>query len=197
MTVDRGGTDLPELHDPYAYDGTDQSTQIPPPADSGFIPNVNSNIDIEGYNLPGSSWLLKQSVDPASFDGFVSMGQIPGGYDTYLVVRTIQFDGIDTSAGVLLVMSSGVVNGILMRVESSDRSYDSLIDYYSSRYGTPGWSYGSPTAEWIKSADWMDGEGDALDVVDMGAYSYIIYAAGAMPLWDHKDTLPLWMSEAK
>lgn len=150
--------------------------------------------DIQGYRLPGSTWILGKRVEERSLKGFKEVESPVEGMEAYLdLSRDIQFSGGEVEATVGLFLMNDRVAMIVMQVDQDEKSFKSLKKYFRDRRGD-----NDPVYSTSDSVLWEDEDEDYLGLFkywdeDGELSSLIIYGRDDMMSHPEEDDVPGWM----
>jgi micrococcal nuclease len=115
-------------------------------------------VNIKGYILSGSTWILGQSIEGMNLKPFEH--RQADGWDFYIdFERDLQLEEKPVIGDVTLFVKRDSIIGIQLRVPSSQRSFSAIRDYYSKRYpSNESYKYSS------SSYRWSDDDGDSIYV---------------------------------
>jgi hypothetical protein len=150
--------------------------------------------DIQGYRLPGSTWILGKHPEKASLKGFKEIESPNDDVEAFLdLSRDIQFSGNEVEATVGLILSNDRVAMIVIEVDQEEKSFKSLKKYFRERRGD-----NDPVFSTSDSVLWEDDDDDYLGVfkywnADGDQSNLIIYGRDDLMSHPEQDEVPDWM----
>lgn len=106
--------------------------------------------DITGYSSGQDVWTLGAKLSAVNLDGFEQTSE-GGDQDCFADAnRTLKFAGKDTQAAVALYFTNGRLASFTINVDTSEKSFASLKQYYAARLGKcKFYKHGAGSCEWV------------------------------------------------